>query len=289
MAQLLAKDPGRRFPSSELALAALTSTVPTPDRAEPEAVRESFLQAATFVGREQELAQLTRALAAGARGEGSAWLIGGESGVGKSRLLDELRTQAMVQGVLVARGQAVTEGGAYRAFQDVLRLLCLQVELNDLEAAVLATLLADLGTLLGRELPQAPPLDAQAAQIRLLNIVESVLLLQVQPVLLLLEDLHWADQESRALLRRILRWVGQRALLLVGSYQDDEAPELPIALPGIRLLKLGRLDPMSIKELCASMLGPAGERPEMVELITRETEGNGGINYDASHASTYIS
>lgn len=74
-------------------------------------------------------------------GQGSAWLLGGESGVGKSRLLNELRTQALVQGVLVVRGQASsTGGGLYQIWQDLLRWLLLLAAPTDLDAAVLKPL-----------------------------------------------------------------------------------------------------------------------------------------------------
>ena len=64
----------------------------------------SYLQAARFVGRELELERLESALASALDGKGSAWLIGGESGVGKSRLLGELQVRAMVAGAMVTHG-----------------------------------------------------------------------------------------------------------------------------------------------------------------------------------------
>ena len=67
-------------------------------RVETSATRESYLQAARFVGREEELSQLTYAMSKAATERGSAWLIGGESGVGKSRLVNEIRVRAMMEG-----------------------------------------------------------------------------------------------------------------------------------------------------------------------------------------------
>lgn len=144
------------------------------------------------MGRDAELAILTEAVVKAIHGSGSAWLIGGESGIGKSRLLEEVRTEALVRGALVLRGQAESSGSdAYGVWRDILRALCLQVELTPLGAGVLKPLLPDLAALLDEEVADAPKLDAQSARLRLLNTVESLILkLANQPTLLLFEDLH---------------------------------------------------------------------------------------------------
>src|SRR5262249_9674479 len=136
---------------------------------------------------------LTRAL----EGKGSTWLVGGESGVGKSRLLDELRTQALVDGATVLRGQSIVEGGApYLLWRDIVRNLCLNTKLSEAEASVLKLRFPDIAKLhtSSPELPDAPKLEPQAAQNRLLSVVETVFRHQTQPIVLLLEDLQWAGE-----------------------------------------------------------------------------------------------
>jgi predicted ATPase len=226
------------------------------------------------VGREEELGQLAGALRQAMAGRGSAWLVGGESGVGKSRLLDELRSLALVEGALVLRGQGVSEGARlYHLWRDVLRWLALLTELSDLEVGVLKSLVPDLPDLLGREVPDAPKLDPQATQDRLLMVIEDLFHRQSQPTLILLEDLHWM-QESLIVLARLSRTVAEKRLLLVGSYRDDERPDLPTALPGMQELKLGRLGPEAVVELSEAMLGAAGREPHVVDWLQRQTEGN---------------
>jgi serine/threonine protein kinase len=110
--RLLAKEPGERYDSAADALVDLCKATKVPLPPETEQIRESFLQAAKFVGRGVEMARLSGLLKAAIGGEGATLLIGGESGVGKSRLLDELRTQALVEGFLVLRGQAISNGRA---------------------------------------------------------------------------------------------------------------------------------------------------------------------------------
>src|SRR4030095_1695152 len=68
--------------------------------------------------------------------------------------------------------------------------------------------------------------------------------------------------------------VDQLPLLIIGTYRDDERPELPSKLPGMNVLRLERLDEIAIAELSAAMLGEQGKQPEVVDLLQRETEGN---------------
>ena len=120
LTQLLAKKPENRIATAPDALKALAEALDQPAPAETVAIRESYLQAAKFVGRTAEMAQLIQALETAGSGTGSAWLIGGESGVGKTRLINELRTQALVNGFQLLRGQAIEDGGQpYQAWRDL--------------------------------------------------------------------------------------------------------------------------------------------------------------------------
>jgi hypothetical protein len=237
--------------------------------------RDSFLVAARFTGRDDELGRLREALAAACAGRGSAWLVGGESGVGKSRLLEELRGGALVDGVLVVRGQALPGGGtAFHVWQGVLEALALQVELSALEASVLGLVLPNLGALLDREVPPPPELDVQATRIRLLRVLREVIERTRDPMLILLEDLQWADEESLALLAQISADLVTLPLLLLGTYRGDEAPRLPARLSVMRTLHLPRFDRRGVERLCGSMLGPGGTDAGLVDRVARETEGN---------------
>lgn len=271
---LLAKSPAAR-PSADEALTRLLEALNMPRPQETAALRESTLQAARFVGREQPLALLRAAMDQARAGAGGLWLLGGESGVGKSRLMEELRVHCLVQGGLSVRGQAVSEGGgSYALWREILRTLCLGTELDALDASVLKSILPDLEALLDRAIPEAPALNPQAAQLRLINVIESLLLRQTQPLLLLLEDLHWTDAESLAILRRLAPSCRTRPLLIVASYRHDECPDLPSDLPGCPVLKLARLSTAGIAELCQSMLGGDACTPELVAFLEAETEGN---------------
>jgi serine/threonine protein kinase len=272
---LLEKAPSRRPASVDEVFEALSERTGQPLVVETAATRESFLQAAELVGRDDELRELTGMLDAAAAGRGRGALVGGESGVGKSRLLDELRARALVEGVTVLRGQAVSEGGGpYHVFREVLRGMVLAADVDDPEASVLQAVVPDIDALLDRAIPERPEIDPEAAQARLIAVIEGLFHRRQAPVLMILEDLHWAGSESLRLIARIARMVDELPLFMVGTYRDDERSDLPAELPGMSVLKLRRLTGEGIAALAASMLGERGRRPEVIERLLRETEGN---------------
>lgn len=270
--QLLEKRPEHRYQRVSDVIRDLANVINESLPLETAEIRESFLQAAKFVGREAELQMLREAMQEALQGQGGMWFVGGESGVGKSRLLNELRTYALVNGTLVVRGQSVTEGGfTFHLWREILPRLILGIELDDLEAGILHEITPHIGDLLGRQIPPAPQLTGQDALQRLTLTILKVLERQPRPVLLLMEDLQWAD-ESLLPLRLILPRLDQLPILIVGSYRHDERLHLPDGFPQAQTLFLPRLTDEAIARLCASMLGEV--RPDIVELIARETEGN---------------
>ncbi len=272
--RLLEKEPAKRYSQATAAIEALCQAIRRPVPQESRAIREGYLQAARFVGREADLDLLTNALQAAMKRRGSVWLVGGESGVGKTRLLDELRIYALVHGVTVLRGQSSEGGGLpYHLWRDSIRPLLLSTDLNDLEAGILKEIVPDIATLLGRDISDAPPLESAAMQQRLVLTLVDLIKRQNRPLLLILEDLHWAT-ESLQPLKKLISLAAGRPFLVVGSYRDDERPELLDELPGTHPIRLERLREAEIVALSESMLGEVGRSPQVVELLKRETEGN---------------
>ncbi|MEL6524925.1 MAG: AAA family ATPase [Chloroflexota bacterium] len=237
-------------------------------------MRESFLQSAKFVGRTSELIQLETALTATLTGNGSNWLIAGESGVGKSRLLSELRTRALVQGVTVLRGQGI-DGSTlpYNLWRTILRGLVLAVDLSTLDKQVLKSIIPDIEMILAKTIPDAPELDSKSAEQRLLMTIRSVFQQYTQPTLVLLEDLQWVS-EDLTILKELTSNIDNTHIMFVGTFRNDERPTLPDDLPTMNILTLNRLDNTHIAQLSASILGTAGHNPAIVDMLQRETEGN---------------
>ncbi len=276
-ARLLAKDPAERYSDASEVAAHLLRSIGYSIPVESAATRESFLQAATFIGRERELSVISEMLQRTVEGYGTALLIGGESGVGKSRLVEELRTLALVQGALVLRGQAIDNITApYTLWRGAARWLALLGNLDERQASILKPLVPDIERLLGRKVPDAPEVTPQAAQARLLKLMDHLFRTQIhhQPVVVILEDLHWADGESMTMLAQLSREAASMRLMIVASYRDDETPELPRLLPDMDVLRLQRLNSKQTAELTQAILGQPGTNPDLLDLLQRETEGN---------------
>ncbi|MCP4418869.1 MAG: tetratricopeptide repeat protein [Chloroflexi bacterium] len=272
---LLAKKQGERFKTAENCIAAFSKAIGQSIPTESIAIRESYLQAATFVGRQTEKTKLLHALKRAREGNGSAWLVSGESGVGKTRLLDEIGTQALVQGALVLRGQGIEDvgGSPLQLWREALRRLVLTAPLDDLAIGVLQALIPDITQLLKRDVLSVPEIDGSAARQRLISTIINLFSNQSQSVLLILEDLHWAEQ-GLDLLQQLTRLAPRLPLLIIGSYRNDESSLLIEQLPMMEELPLSRLSSAEIEALSSSMLGKVGENSEVLALLQRETEGN---------------
>lgn len=280
ISRLLEKLPHDRYSTADEVIKAICAATHLPLPIESMTVRENQLQAARFVGREDELntlkAQLQQAKTGEGDGEGSLWLVGGESGVGKSRLVEELRVMALVEGFTVVRGQTVENGRIlYQLLRNPLRELAMRSDITDRQASVIKPLVPDIDSLIGKSVETASNLDGRAAQQRLASTLVSLLRQQQRPILLLLEDLQWAE-ESLDVVRELGRWLHGMRVMVVATYRDDERPDLPDRLPGARLLSLKRLSIESVAQLTAAILGdtaPAAQL-DLVDTLMRETEGN---------------
>jgi len=273
-ALLLAKDPAQRPSSAHEALESLRAGGALSIPVDGSENREAFLQAARFVGRHAELARLTESLEQARQGRGSLWLVSGESGVGKSRLLEEFWAQALVDGAIVVRSQQAPDGQPYGLLHGAVRALAALCDVSVEDAAALRVIVADLDSLLGHALPPLPPLRDEKSESQRLFSALLNLLRRAPFSVLLLEDAHWDRGESSALLLRLLPFLAHLPLVIVVSARSEERPDLAEQLAQAQHIQLGRLDAAAVQELSAAMLGPQGQHPQVLELLARESEGN---------------
>jgi class 3 adenylate cyclase/tetratricopeptide (TPR) repeat protein len=247
---------------------------------------------ARFVGRQTELAVLHQALERAGAGHGQVVALIGEAGVGKSRLVYEVVHSHLTQGWLVLESASVSYGKATPYFP-VLDLLKRYVQVEDrddtrtirarvtgqvltLDAALQKTIPALLALL--DALPEDDPfraLDPPQRRRRTLDGIKRVLLResQVQPLLLVFEDLHWIDTETQALLDSLVESLPTARLLLLVNYRPEYQHGWG-SKTYYTQIRLDPLPPVSAHELLRALLGDDPSMASLTPLLIARTEGN---------------
>ena len=285
--QLLSKNPQDRPGTATMVLQTLNSAGLLDREAAPgqELSLLERIERGRLVGREREMAEAralwSRVLAV----DGQLLLVSGEAGVGKTRLVRELATHVRVLGSRVYVGACYAEGGApYAPFAQILGQ-ALEGSADDgqeVPDSVLAGLLTLVPTL-RLDYPQIQPEprldDPQAEQQQLFeNLTICLAALSSRgPVLLVLEDVHWADSGTLLLLRHLARHTRHRRVMTVVTHRDlslEEAPalhEMLLDLHRERLgtqLRLSRLDRQGTEQLLGVLFAEE-ITPEFLEGIYR--------------------
>ena len=274
VSRLLAKSAEDRYESALDVVVDFNNVLDRDVIDESASVRESYLQSARFVGREVEIGTLQDALEETFHGQGSAWLIGGETGVGKSRLIDELRILALVRGFTTVRGNGVSENPIpYQLWREPIRRMILHSHVTDIDARILKDIVNDIERLLDHEIEDAEQLDGdkyrERMQASILNLFNDVQF----PLLLILEDIHWAPN-SIDTINRLATIIQDKPIMVIATYRQDEAPQLAEQLSDFQLLELRRLRRSDIIKLAESIIGSSKALNKVVDLLYRETAGN---------------
>ncbi|MGW4796118.1 ATP-binding protein [Nonomuraea sp. NPDC004297] len=239
-----------------------------------------------FVGREEELTALSESFDEARKGTVTAVLLGGEAGVGKTRLVQRFAEQRAADGAHVLLGGCVelsTEGLAYAPFTAALRQL-----VRELGPAAVAGLLPDGAERdLARLLPEfgEPNGDGETdtGRARLFEQILTLLerLADNRPTILVIEDIHWADRSSRDLIAFLSRNLHSPQVLIVMTYRSDDLhrqhPLRPVLAELGRVHGVHRLDlpRLSRDEVAQQMTAILGRPPEYgkVEKVYERSEG----------------
>ena len=244
-----------------------------------------------YVGRETERAEIRRLLEQAAGGHGATVLVGGEPGVGKTRFTEELLREARERGCLALVGHCYeTEGQPpFIPFVELLERASKIVERAAFREALgdAAPEVAKIAPELRRVFPDIPaPIELPPDQQRrfLFNAYQAFTerAARGRPMVLVLEDLHWADEPTVLLMQHLAQHLAPLPLLVVGTYRDVE---LDVGRPWAKVLEslvrerlatritLRRLPATDVEQMLKALSGqppPAA----LAGVVYRETEGN---------------
>ncbi|HKN01146.1 MAG TPA: AAA family ATPase [Candidatus Binataceae bacterium] len=250
-----------------------------------------MLNRTPFVGRAGQLKRLSAKLEEACNGRGSIAMLRGEPGIGKTRTIEEFADLAKQRGAVVLRG-ACYEGewqAPYGPFAEAILDYASQADRAELAGALGkgASIIARVAPALRELVPNIPepvPLDKEEERFRVFDAVAQFLIAASQrtPLVLVLDDLHWADLGMVAMLSHLAHFVPANPILLIGAYRDAEVDRkhpLAGALASIgRLRNFENLQLEGLKsEEVGELLGIIGDQdaPDtLVKALDAATEGN---------------
>jgi tetratricopeptide (TPR) repeat protein len=291
--QLLEKDPQKRPGSAADVYQALRAIEAGKVKTEPstEAPAESPIYRRVFVGREAELKQLQSAFDGAMSGQGALVMVVGEPGIGKTAICEQLSTYVTLRGGRTLVGHCYEEGSLslpYLAFVEALRSYVISRDIQNLRKE-LGTGAADVARIVSEvrerlKVKPRPPGDPEEERYRLLQSVTAFLshAANVQPLLVVLEDLHDADKGTLDMLTHVSRHLSGARLLIAGTYRDvevDRSHPLSAALAELRRVStygrvlLRGLNADEVRRMLESITRE--EVPwSLAEAVHRQTEGN---------------
>jgi serine/threonine protein kinase len=275
--------------------------VPETQEAQPRPVQPTYLTllgAAPLVGRQQEWGQLQASWRNAALGQPHMVVLMGEAGIGKTRLAEELLTWVAQQGISTATARCYAAQGGL-AFAPVANWLSSEAIrptltlLGEVWLSEVARLLPDLLV----ERPGLRRPDALTESWQRKHVLESLaraLLGTHQPLLLLLDDIQWCDQETLEWMHFLLRFEPRAPLLVLSTMRTEEmdldhpASSLLMNLRRDRLLTELALEPLNVDETASLALNIAGQNldEQVLAQIYRETEGNPLFVVESMRAGT---
>ncbi len=247
----------------------------------------AMLSRTPFVGRASQLERLSAKLAEASNGRGSIVMVRGEAGIGKTRILEEFANHAIEHGATVMHG-ACYDGEFQPPYSPFAGAIAEHARSGGVAAlgknvSILARMVPSLRTSMG-EKAEAEPLAKDEERFQLFDAVTQLLvtLARTAPLVLILDDLHWADRGVAAMLRHVAHSVTENPILLIGAYRDAEVDRrhaLATVLAGIS--RLPNFETLSLAGLktndLADLLETIGDQDApgaLIQALEDATDGN---------------
>ncbi len=249
-----------------------------------------MLNRAPFVGRTGQLERLLARLENVANGRGSVVMLRGEPGVGKTRTLEEFAELAKQRGAVTIRG-ACYDGESQRPYRPFAEAI---LDYAHIEPTKFANAIGKRAAIIKRiapglldsivDIPELVSLNKEEERFRLFDAV-SRFFMEVSrnaPLVVVLDDLHWADPGTAAMLSHVTRHISNNSILLIGAYRDEEVDRRhPMAGTLASLNRAQNFESISLKGLdraelaqLLEMIGDQNAPESLVKALEDVTDGN---------------
>jgi tetratricopeptide (TPR) repeat protein len=299
--KLLAKEPRARYGHADDVAAILDEILGVAPTATPaEGIARDYLYRPEMAGREDVLALFTAKVARAKEGAGGLGLLAGESGVGKTCVAQAVAREARLRELRVVTGECIPVATAQpsaegargaplhpfrRLFETIADYCRENPDAGDKilgpRGKVLAQFEPELATLPGQDaFPDPPPVPAQAARLRILTALGETLaaFAATRPLLLVLDDLQWADELSLDFLKSLDEtYFAKLPVYVLGAYRAEEMSDALrelLSVAGVTHVGLGRLDVNTVGQIVGDMLAMNPPPDALVRVLHRRSSGN---------------
>ncbi|MCM8827655.1 MAG: AAA family ATPase, partial [Candidatus Omnitrophica bacterium] len=279
--KLLDKDAEYRYQSTAELINELIKISGYKEVVETVEQKKSYLNCAELIGREKEMQFLKDAFEEVRKGKGKSIFIGAPAGTGKSRLVQEFQLYVQLNEVPFVQGKCYEHSmQSYQPLAEALKSLLplIKKRVLDKYGAVLAKVIPELRS---KGYTSPAPLDEMGEKVRLFENVTGWLkeVSEITPIVIYIEDLHWADYPSIELLNASIRELQDCRIMFLASLRDDEVEATSSILHTVeegvtKMFKLTPLQPNHVDILIKKMLGRSELTEDFVERLFTATGGN---------------
>jgi len=279
--RLIAKDPDNRYQTTAELINDLVKLSGEEISVETLEQRKSYLNCSELIGREGEMRELKELFRFTKEGKGQSVFIAAPAGTGKSRLIQEFQLYVQLDEIPFVQGNCFAQG--MTAYQPVAKALkpLLPLTRKDVIDKYGSVLVKVIPELRNKGYEPAPQLEEYAEKARLFESVAGWLkkVSKVQPLVIYIEDLHWADTPSIDLLNACIRGLKESPVMILSSFRDDEVELTSRIFQTVEEnltheMKLSPLDSENVDILIAKMLGRIELTEDFTEHIYTATGGN---------------